>query len=110
MPDVDACNKQSGLQDDIADDIGDDDSDIMNKASTPLWAAEQSFLQQYGDDQLLLCRLFNDFPFHLVPVLGISLIICKFSSISIFNGSADFLDSPEIPLIPENNGQNCPLH
>ena len=43
MPDVDACNKQSGLQDDIADDIGDDDSDIMNKSSTPLEQLSRAF-------------------------------------------------------------------
>ena len=42
MPDVDACTNQSGLQDDIADDF-DDDSDIMNKASTPLEQLSRAF-------------------------------------------------------------------
>ena len=42
MPDVDACNNQNGLQDDIVDDV-DDDGGIMNKASTPLKQLSRAF-------------------------------------------------------------------
>ena len=108
MPDVDACTNQSGLRDDIADDF-DDDSDIMNKASTPLEQLSRAFSSNMVTTSSSSTGFSTTFPYTSFQFWA---FLWNFIDLN-FEWLAEFADSPDILFALENNlkqEQNGPLH